>query len=108
MRFAMTCCFMNFHEQETAKDLVAHLDREIDIAIGRGCSVFLTGTKYPEDKIFSERVKNMAKYYADGEIKLIKLKECDETLKDRFIASADWEIYAYNCDSDKYPLPNKM
>lgn len=92
----MICCFMNFHEQESARDLVAHLDREIDIAIGRGCSVFLTGTKYPEDKIFAKRVINTAKYYANEEIKLIKIDESDEILKTRFIAVADWEIYAYS------------
>ncbi len=102
----MICCFMNFHEQKTAKNLIEHLDREIDIAIGRGCSVFLTGTKYPEDEIFAQRVLNMTKYYQDGEIKLVKIEECDEVLKNRFIELADWEIYAYNCDC--YPYPNRI
>ncbi len=102
----MTCCFMNFHEEESVKDLVKHFDREIDYAIGRGCSVFMTGTKYPEDKIFTERVMNISKYYADGEIKLLKIEEeCDEVLKRRFIQIADWEIYAFDCD--EYPLPTK-
>ena len=101
----MTCCFMNFHEEESVQDLAKHFDREIDTAIGRGCSVFMTGTKYPEDKIFAERVKNTAKYYADGEIKLICINENDETLKELFIRIADWEIYAY--DVDEYPLPTR-
>ena len=101
----MTCCFMNFHEKESAKDLEKHFDQEIDYAIGRGCSVFMTGTKYPEDKIFAERVLNIAKYYADGEIKLICIDEDDKALKNHFIDVADWEIYAY--DTDEYPLRNK-
>ena len=101
----MTCCFMNFHERENAEDLIEHFDREIDIAIGRGCSVFMTGTKYPEDEIFSQRVINMSKYYAKEEIKLIQVEEeCDETLRRHFIEVADWEIYAYDLDSDKYPF----
>ncbi|MBQ3119081.1 MAG: hypothetical protein IJC10_04895 [Clostridia bacterium] len=99
----MTCCFMNFHEKASEKDLIRHFDREIDIAIGRGCTIFLTGTKYPEDEIFAERVKNMAKYYSDGEIKLICLDEPDEALKEKFIQVADWEIYAYELDD--YPFP---
>ncbi len=101
----MTCCFMNFHEKENAEDLIKHFDREIDIAIGRGCSVFMTGTKYPEDKIFAERVMNMAKYYNDGEIKLICVDEDDKTLLRRFIWTADWEIYAY--ELNEYPFPTK-
>lgn len=98
----MTCCFMNFHERETEKDLIRHLDREIDYAIGRGCNVFMTGTKHPEDKVFIERVKNISKHYAYGEIALICLDESDEKLKRHFIAVADWEIYAY--DLGEYPL----
>ena len=102
----MICCFMNFHEQESADDLIAHFDREIEHAINWGCSVFMTGTKYYEDEIFAQRVENMSKYYQDGEIKLIKIEESDEMLKKRFIAIADWEIYAYNCD--RYPYPNRI
>lgn len=98
----MICCFMNFHECETEEDLIRHLDREIDYAIGRGCTVFMTGTKYPEDKIFIERVKNISKFYADGEITLVCLDKSDEELKDYFIDVADWEIYAY--DMCEYPL----
>ena len=101
----MICCFMNFHEEETVQDLEKHLDREIDYAIGRGCSVFMTGTKYPEDKIFAERVIGMSRYYAEGEVILICLNESDEVLKNRFIDMADWEIYAY--DVDEYPPPTK-
>ena len=98
----MTCCFMNFREKDSEKDLIRHFDREIDIAIGRGCSVFMTGTRYPEDVIFADRVKNISKYYADGEIKLVCIDETEEKLKKRFIHEADWEIYAY--DLDEYPL----
>ena len=29
----MICCFMNFHEQENAKNLEEHLDKEIERAI---------------------------------------------------------------------------
>ncbi len=102
----MTCCFMNFHECESDKDLIKHLDREIDYAIGRGCTVFVTGTQHPEDKIFAERVINISKYYADGEIKLVCIDEDDdEILKMRFIDSADWEIYAY--EIDEYPVPTR-
>ncbi len=99
----MICCFMNFHEEESVKDLVKHFDREIDYAIGRGCSVFMTGTKYPEDKIFAERVMNISKYYADGEIKLVCVDEADEALENHFIDVAEWEIYAY--EVDEYPFP---
>ena len=50
----------------------------------------------------------MSKYYAKEEIKLIQVEEeCDETLRRHFIEVADWEIYAYDCDSDKYPFPTK-
>ncbi len=101
----MICCFMNFHERESEKDLIKHFDREIDCAIGRGCSVFVTGTKYPEDKIFAERVMNISKYYADGEIKLVCVDEADEALKNRFIDTAEWEIYAY--EVDEYPIPTR-
>ena len=99
----MICCFMNFHEQESANDLIKHLDREIDIAIGRGCSQFLTGMRYPEDEIFAQRVQNAAKFHKEGEINLITVNDCtDEELRRRFISLANWEIYAY--DIDKYPL----
>ncbi len=101
----MTCCFMNFHEEESVQDLVKHFDREIDYAIGRGCSVFMTGTKYPEDKIFAERVMNISKNYADGEIKLVCVDEADEALENRFIDVAEWEIYAY--DVDEYPFSTR-
>ena len=102
----MICCFMNFHERESEKDLIKHFDREIDYTIGRGCSVFMTGIKYPEDKIFAERVKNIAKYYADGEIKLIQIHEDDDKiLENRFIDLAEWEIYAY--EVDEYPIPTR-
>ncbi len=101
----MTCCFMNFHEQESEKDLIKHFDREIEHAIDWGCSFFMTGTKYPEDKLFAERVTNMAKYYNHGEIKLVCLNDDDETLKKLFIQIADWEIYSY--DVGEYPMPTK-
>jgi len=102
----MTCCFMNFQRQETESDLAKHFDREIDIAIGRGCDIFICGNKYPEDEIFAKRVMNMAKYYAEGEISLVRMEnEDDMALKKRFISLADWEIYAYDCD--RYPLSEK-
>jgi len=101
----MLCCFMNLHEKENEKDLIKHFDKEIDNAIARGCTSFLTGTKYPEDEIFAERVKNAAKYYKDGEIKLILMEESDEKLKKRFIEIADWEIYSFN--TDDYPMYTK-
>ena len=102
----MTCCFMNFHERENAEDIIKHFDREIEHAIDWGCTSFVTGTKYPEDEIFAQRVINMSKYYAKGEIKLVQLNEKnDEILKSRFIKMADWEIYSY--ESDNYPYPTK-
>ena len=92
----MICTFMNFHQEENAKDLEKHLDREIDIAIGRGCSVFLTGMRYPEDEIFAERVINISKFYAEGEVVLKPIdKGSEEELKRFFTAVADWEIYPY-------------
>ncbi len=92
----MICCFMNFHEQENAKNLEEHLDREIEIAIDRGCSIFFAGTLHPEDDIFAERVENFAKLYEDGEIFMNRVKDdTDEAVKNRFISIANWEIYPY-------------
>ncbi len=92
----MTCCFFNLHEKENAKDLVKHFDKEIEHAIDWGCSVFLAGTNYPEDDIFAERVMEAAKHYAEGVIKVVRVKEkSDEKLKSHFIDVADWEIYSY-------------
>ena len=94
----MVCCFMNFHERENAKDLKRHFDREIDNAISRGCTKFVTGKRYPEDELFAERVSAAAKEYPNKDIRLTfadpELKS-DEDLKNYFIGIADWEIYAY-------------
>lgn len=94
----MVCCFMNFHEQENAKDLKKHLDGEIDNAISRGCTTFVTGNRYPEDKLFTERIVEAAKEYPDKNISLFFANpefESDEDLKKYFINIADWEIYSY-------------
>lgn len=92
----MICCFYNLHEQENAKDLHKHFDKEIENAIGRGCSVFFCGKKYPEDEIFAQRVQENSKHYAQGEILLLQLdEEKDEALKNFFMRVADWEIYSY-------------
>lgn len=92
----MICCFYNLHEQENAKNLVEHFDKEIENAIGRGCTVFFCGKKYPEDEIFAQRVKENAKHYAEGVVMLAKISEdSDEALKKLFIKLADWEIYSY-------------
>lgn len=94
----MVCCFMNFHEKENAKDLKKHFDGEIDNAISRGCTTFVTGKRYPEDELFAERVLVAAKEYPNENISLIfanpELKS-DEDLKKYFIDIADWEIYSY-------------
>ena len=90
---------MNFHEKENAKDLVKHLDWEIESAIGRGCSVFFAGTRYPEDDIFAERVIEAAKPYAEGEVVLKRMEsESNEALKKCFLNIADWEIYPFEED----------
>ena len=103
----MICCFMNFHENENAEDLIKHFDREIEHAIDWGCTVFVTGTQHSEDKIFAQRVTNMSKYYADGEIKLVQLEEKSEKiLRSLFINIADWEIYSY--ERDCYPYPDRI
>ena len=95
----MICCFYNLHAQENAKDLQKHFDKEIENAIGRGCDMFLCGKKYPEDKIFAQRVKENAKHYAPGEIKLAQIdEENDEALKALFIELAHWEIYSYETE----------
>ncbi len=95
----MTCCFFNLHQQENAPNLEKHFDKEIEIAIGRGCSIFLCGKKYPEDEIFVQRVKEAAKHYAEGEITVSVMSEDDdEKLKKLFIDIADWEIYSYEVD----------
>ena len=102
----MICCFMNFHEKESEHDLVKHFDREIDMAIARGCTTFWAGTKYPEDEIFINRAKNMAKYYAKNEIDVRTFSDrenYDEEIKKFFLTIADWEIYAY--DTGDYPVP---
>lgn len=94
----MTCCFMNLHQQKNAEDLKKHFDKEIHHAVDWGCSIFVTGTKYPEDAVFSERVKEISKFYAEDEIRLVQLQEPDDAkLKDMFLQIADWEIYSYEC-----------
>ena len=93
----MICTFMNFHEKENENNLEKHLTKEIEIAIGRGCSVFLTGMRYPEDEIFAEKVKQAAKFYADGEVVLKTIeKGTDEELKHFFVSVADYEIYPFS------------
>ena len=92
----MIACFMNFHEKENAQDLKKHLDRVIERAIEFGCSVFVSGKKYPEDKIFEERVKEIKKHYEPGEVNYVGITvEDDEELKNLFIHIADWEMYSY-------------
>ena len=106
---------MNFHEKETDKDLKKHLDRELQIALGKGCFTFITGTKYPEDAVFIDSVINAAKPYPKGDVRLIciapessgyknenaicikyiKDETYDEKLRELFIELADWEIYSY-------------
>ena len=101
----MICCFMNFHEKQTEKDLIKHFDREIDMAIARGCTTFWAGTKYPEDEIFVSRVKNMAKFYQKDEIEVMLFTDrenYDEEIRKFFIGIADCEIYAY--DTGEYPV----
>ena len=94
----MTCCFMNLHEQKNADNLSKHFDKEIEHAIDWGCSIFISGKKYPEDALFAERVEKIAKFYQEGEIKLIQIDEPDdEQLKNIFMRIADWEIYSYEC-----------
>ena len=95
----MTCCFFNLHQQENAPNLEKHFDKEIEIAIGRGCSIFVCGKKYPEDEIFAQRVQEAAKHYAPDEISLVTMAETDDDkLKKIFIDIADWEIYSYDVD----------
>lgn len=94
----MVCCFMNFHEKGNAKDLKMHFDREIDNAISRGCTTFVTGRRYPEDKLFAERVLATAKEYPNKDIRLSFADQeykSDQDLKNYFIGIADWEIYSY-------------
>lgn len=92
----MVCCFMNLHEKENAQNLSSHFDKEIEIAVGRGCYTFVCGNKYPEDEIFAQRVKEAAKNYAEDEIKLLVIAEPqDEKLMELFIKIAQWEIYSY-------------
>ena len=92
----MIACFMNFHEKENAKDLKEHLDKEIERAVEFGCTTFIFGKKYPEDKIFEERIKERAKKYAENEITYAGITvEDDEELKNLFIQIADWECYSY-------------
>lgn len=92
----MICCFMNLHEKENAKDLSKHFDKEIEIAIGRDCSVFVAGTNYPEDILFEERVREASKFYEDGDIRFLAVENASEDeLASFFIQIADWEIYSY-------------
>ena len=94
----MIACFMNFHEQKNAEDLAKHFDKEIENAINMGCTVFVSGTKYPEDEIFKQRVEIAAKAYADGEVNYAGITVLDDNeLKNLFILIADWEIYSYIC-----------
>lgn len=109
------CCFMNFHEKETAENLEEHLDRELQVALGHGCLTFVTGTKYPEDAIFAESVLKAAKAYTDSKVELICIapkssgyenpnavcvkyiddENYDEKLRNLFIWLSDWDIYSY-------------
>lgn len=92
----MICCFMNLHEKENARDLVKHFDTEIEKAILFGCTKFLSGKKYAEDKIFKERVENAAKGYDDSEINHIEINaKGNEELQNFLLEIADWEIYSY-------------
>ena len=93
----MICCFMNLHEQKNFNDLAHHFDNEIEYAIiFNGCTTFYSGTKYPEDELFAERVKEMSKRYPQGKIQLVLIDKADDELKEYFIKKADWEIYSYN------------
>ena len=109
------CCFMNFHEKETADNLAEHLDRELQVAFGRGCLTFVTGTKYPEDEVFAKSVLKAAKVYTNNNVQLICIapknsnyenpdatcinfiddENYDQELRKLFIELADWEIYSY-------------
>ena len=91
----MIGCFMNFHERENAKDLIKHFDKEIEKAISFGCTTFISGKNYPEDKLFEERVKEWAKKYATDEIQYVGITAPDDELKNLFRHIADWEIYSF-------------
>ncbi len=92
----MICCFMNLHEKENVRDLVKHFDTEIEKAILFGCTKFLSGEKYAEEKIFKERVENAAKFYDEGEIDFIGINaKGNKELKRFLMEIADWEIYSY-------------
>jgi len=94
----MVCCFMNFHKQENAKDLKRHFDGEIDNAISRGCTTFITGKRHSEDELFAERVLAAAREYPDIDINLVFANpefKSDTELEKYFISIADWEIYSY-------------
>ena len=93
----MICCFMNFHERENFNDLAHHFDNEILYAIFMGCTTFYSGKKYPEDKLFAERVRVVSECYPNAKIELITIDKADDELKEYFIEKADWEIYSYNC-----------
>lgn len=91
----MICCFTNFHERESFNDLAHHFDNEINYAIYRGCTLFISGKKYPEDKIFEERVNAAARKFKPGFIRFIGLSASDDELKNLFINIAEWEIHSY-------------
>ena len=93
------CCFINLREKENVKDLKAHFDKEIEHAIDFGCSTFVSGINAFEDKLFCERVMEIAKYYQESEICHIGIDKSDDELKELFIAISDWEIYSYECQN---------
>ncbi len=87
-----------FSRGRKCKRFKKHFDGEIDNAISRGCTTFVTEKRYPEDELFAERVLAASREYPDIDIKLVfanpELKS-DENLEKHFISIADWEIYSY-------------
>ncbi len=92
----MICCFMNFHKQENAQNLMKHFDDEIEKAIIFGCNLFVSGNRHSEDKIFKDRVLRASKFYAKGQIEYLEVDtDNEDILKKFFIDIADWEVYSY-------------
>ena len=91
----MICCFANFHEKRSFNDLAHHLDNEIEYAITKGCTVFVSGNKYEEDKIFEQRVRNFAEKLEPSAIRYVGLSATDCELRELFSSIANWTINPY-------------
>ena len=84
--------FCKFSRRKTFNDLAHHLDNEIEYAITKGCTVFVSGNKYEEDKIFEQRVRKAFEKIKPCAIRCVVLSATDSELKELFSNISNWTI----------------